>query len=127
MRVAISTGGKPTFRILGGDRLQGCSDGIEQRFLRSGLGGLQEIFDLRPHLLGGVEVRTIRGKEPHLGPGRFDQFNGFFVLVSREIIQDNNIAWTQAWQKRMPHIFAEDVGVGCPVDGHAGRAAIQPN
>ena len=46
MRVAISTGGKPTFRILGGDHLQGCSDGTEQHFLRSGLGGGMNYYAL---------------------------------------------------------------------------------
>jgi len=47
--------------------------------------------------------------------------------VGGEVIQDNNIARTQAWQKHMTHIFAKDVGVNCSIDGHAGRGAIHPN
>ena len=81
MTCRISAGLEPALGIMGCDRFQGIANGGQQSIESSGLGGSQELFDLRPHLLDGVEVWAIRWKEPYFGPGRGDQREGFFILV----------------------------------------------
>ena len=85
MTCRIPTGLEPALGILGCNCFQGIGNGCQQSIEGAGLGSSQELFDLRPHPLDGVKIRTIRGKEPYLGPSRLDRRNGFFVLMSQRL------------------------------------------
>ena len=127
MTCRISAGLEPALGILGCDRFQGSGDGGQQSIEGSGLGVSQEFFDLRPHLLNRVHIRTVGWKEPCLGPGRLDCRNGFFVLMCREIVEHDNIAWPERGNQDLPNIFPEDLCGRGSVDCHASRRTIQSN
>lgn len=127
MRCGISAGLEPADGVLGSDGLQGCSDGVEQHLLRASFRGSQELFDLRPHLLNWVHVRAIGRQEPYLCASRFHKPDRFGILMGTEIIQHNNVTGPESRKKDVPYVFTEDVGIGCPVDSHAGRRTVQPN
>ena len=58
----VSTGAKPSFGILRGDRFQGCFDCLCQFFRCSGFDSAQDRFHLAPHLLYRIEIRAVCGE-----------------------------------------------------------------
>jgi len=109
MTCRISAGLEPSLGILGCDRFQGSGNGIEKQVLCSGFGVSQEFFDLRPHLLNRVQIRAIGWKEPYLGLGQIDHRNGLFVLMSREIVEHDDVTWPKRGNQDLANIFQEDL------------------
>ena len=127
MTCRISAGLEPASGILGCDRFQGIGNGGQQSIEGASLGRSQELFDLRPHLLDRIEVRAIGWKEPYVGPGRLDRRKGSDVLMSREIVEYDDVAWPERGKKNLPHVLAEDLPGRGPVDSHARRRSVQSN
>jgi len=94
LRCRISARKKESLRILGRNGLESGADCGEKGLLRSGFARPQMGLDLAPHLLYGVEVGAVGRKELQSGAARFDEGFRFFVLVGREIVDDNDVAVT---------------------------------
>src|SRR5271165_3134560 len=66
---------KPSGGVVCGNGGDGLSGGLLQGFHQPGLGRTQQLFDLRPSLLDGIEVRRVGRQIEQLRPASLDQLS----------------------------------------------------
>lgn len=93
----------------------------------AGLGFAEQSFDLAPHHFDGVEVGRIGRQEPDLRAHLPNEFEGLFVLVCAQVVEDDDVAGPQGRPQDFADVGLEDLRVGRPLDRHAGTGPIQPN
>ena len=112
---------------MGGDRLEGASDGCDQGFMGSGLGTAEIPFDLAPHFFDGIEIRGIGRQKQDLSPGLGDQGQCLIVFVRGQVIHHHQISRPEGRTQHFPNIGLEHFRVSRPVDGQTGRGPVHPN
>jgi len=84
-------------------------------------------LQLAPHHFYRVEVWGVGRQEAHLSLGLLDQAQGVFAFVGAEVVHDNDICWAERGDEDLAHIGMEDLGIGGPLNSHAGGGTIQPH
>jgi hypothetical protein len=125
LRCRISARKKVPLCILGCNRLKSAADRCEESFLGSGFGRAEVSLDFAPHVFNGIEVRTVGWEEFEGRTARFDKGFRFLVLVSGEVVRDNDVTTPQGWAEYMPNVLAKDLSASCAVDGHAAGRPVK--
>ena len=74
-----------------GDMSEGRAEIRPEGLARPRGGPPRQGFELRKHLLNGIEVGTVRREKPQGGPPLFNQLRTDRILVNGEIIEDDEI------------------------------------
>lgn len=107
--------------FVGREELERDGDEATDLLKTTRLGGAQERFQLRERELDRIEVRTIGREESNDRPDLLDRGPYLWLLVGRQVVEDDDIARAQ---RRHQHLF--DVGeerrtINGPIE-HRGRA-----
>ena len=124
--------GEPCGGVLRGDCGQGLGDSGLQRFQTSGLGRAQEMFDLGPGLLDGIEVRRVGRQLQQTSSRACHELAHARYLVGRQVIHDHHLPGTQPRTQDLLPIGQENISVAGLGNGHrslqaAGGQRRQPS
>lgn len=84
-------------------------------------GGAQERFQFGERQLDRIEVRTIRRKESHEGAHLLDRGPHLWLLVDREVVEDDDIALAQRGDQDLVDVGEERRAINGPIE-HRERA-----
>jgi len=84
-----------------------------------------ELLDLRPHLFNGVEIGTVRWKEPDFCAGRLNGGYDGWRLVRGQVVQHDNISIAKIRDQHVPDIRFKDFSIRRSLNHHGGRRSIQ--
>ena len=95
---------EPSVNVLSADPAQRIDQGIQKGIPGSGFGRSQSRLDLRPTQFNRIEIWRVRREEDQASTPSFDQVLGVITLMSRQIIQHDQVAFTQRRRKHRFHI-----------------------
>src|SRR5215813_6544331 len=110
-------------------RLEGfecASDPIIECGKRSFLGLAQMRLDFGKALLDRIEIGTVGRQIAQCSVHRFDDLAHPISLVSRQVIDDDDVAWPQRRRQAFLQIFDEDRTVHRAIDDERSGEAIKP-
>ena len=84
----------------------------------------QRVLDLGEHLLDGVEVGAVGGKEPHLRASGLDGFANADGLVGAEVVHDDDISFVQGGNKKLFDVGVEFFAVDGTIEDTRRRHAV---
>jgi hypothetical protein len=90
-------------RVLRSDGSDGLRDRRFQLIENAGLHSSQELFQLGPGLLDGIEVGRVGRQVQQLRAAAFQQPAHSFDLVRAQIVEDNDVARLQPWSEHLFH------------------------
>ena len=90
---------------------------------RASLVRAEQLFELGPSLLYGVQIGRVRWQVEQLGSCRFDSFAHSVDLVRTEIVHHHHVAKPQFWAQDFIQIGEEYLPVRGRLDGHGGDHA----
>jgi hypothetical protein len=93
-------------RVLGSDGVDGPGDGRLKLIERAGLDSSQELFQLGPGLLDGIEIGRLGWQVQQLCTAAFNQRAHPLDFVCAEIVEDDDVARLQLWPE---HLFQKEV------------------
>jgi hypothetical protein len=93
---------KEALAISGGNGLKGDLGGLEELLVGTRSVAAQDLFDLAPHLLNGIEVWRIGGQIQQPCAGGFDGLADSPNFVRGQIIQDRHVAGAQGGREPLP-------------------------
>jgi len=73
----------------------------------------------------GIEIGTVGWQEFESCTAHFDKSFRFLVLVSGEVVRDNDVSAPKGWAEYMPNVLAKDLCDSCAVDGHAAGRPVK--
>jgi hypothetical protein len=88
-------------------------DGLLERVRGSGFGGAQQLLELCPGFLDGVEVGRVGWEREQFCSGGCDSLAYACDLVRAEVVHDHHIARSQCWTENVVEVSEEYLGVGC--------------
>jgi hypothetical protein len=100
---SVSGAKKEAFAVCGGNGLEGHFRCTQQLFLGPGGVAAQDLFDLAPHGLDGIEVRRIRRQIQQPGAGGFKSFPDSPDFVRGQIVQNHHLARAQGGRESLCH------------------------
>jgi hypothetical protein len=86
-------------RIVRRDETQGLSNGLDERLDGLCSNFTRKLLDLGKGFCNGREVRRIRWQKEQLTAFGAQQLLNTTGFVSSQIVQDDNIAWSQRWEQ----------------------------
>jgi len=97
---SVSGAKKEAFAVCGGNGLEGLFSCTQQLFVSPGSVAAQDLFDLAPHRLDGIEVRRIGRQIQQPGAGGFPDSPD---LVRGRIVQNHHLARAQGGDESLRH------------------------
>ena len=116
---------EPCLSVLRPDVWKMVCDGLFEGLCRSGFDCAEQLFELGPGFLDGIEIRRVRWQIEQFGSGSFDAFAHAGHLVRAEVVHDHHIARSQRWAEKMFEISEENFSVRGRFDRHGGDHAPQ--
>lgn len=109
---------KPAERILRGNTGQCLDNGLLECLARASADSPQGSFQFGERLLDWREIRRIRWQEEELASSRFDRLLNARPSMSREIVQDHDLARAQAGSQDLLNIRFKGGLVGGAIQQH---------
>jgi len=100
---SVSGAKKEAFAVCDGNRLEGLFRCTQQLFVGPGSVPAQDLFDLAPHGLDGIEVRRIRRQIQQPGAGGCEGFPDSPDFVRGQIVQNDHLTRAQGGCEPLPH------------------------
>ena len=105
---------------MGWELTEECADLAPGRLDCALVGLAQEGLELGEDLLDGIEVGTVGRKKEQLGADGSDEAADGLALVATEIIDDDDVARAERWQKHLLDIGQEAAAIDRTVDDAGG-------
>src|ERR1700679_1654271 len=116
---------EPCLSVLRPDVWKMVCDGLFEGLCRSGFGCAEQLFELGPGFLDGIEIGRVGWQIEQFGSGSFDAFAHAGHFVRAEVVHDHHIARSQHWAENMFEISEENFSVRGRFDRHGGDHATQ--
>ena len=114
---SVSGAKKEAFAVGDGNGLEGLFRCAQQLFVAPGSVAAQDLFDLAPHGLDGIEVRRIRRQIPQPGASGIEGFPDSPDFVRGQIVQNHHLARAQGpkltCSRRVLEILTSTTGREC--------------
>ena len=108
-----------------GNVLHRRSNGMIKSFTTKRRETTAEIFDLHPDLFDKIELRRVRWGEEH-GASHLKTTLGYSgVLMSREVIHDDDVAWSKVGEKLLGDESIENGDACSRIDRHPSTKAVE--
>ena len=93
--------GKPPESILNGDQIQSGCNGLLELFPRTSSYPPQKGFQFGERLFNRREIRRVSRQKQEATPFGFDGLLHAASQVNREMIQDHDLPWLEAWGEHL--------------------------
>lgn len=117
---------EPSFSVFWSDAFQRLAGGLIEQFFASGLGGSQNLLELRPSFFDWVEIGRIGRKIEELRACCLDLLLDAWHLVRTQVVHHHHVTRSQRRNQKMLDIGAKDLAVGGGGNGHGSHHAGQP-
>jgi hypothetical protein len=124
---SVSGAKKEAFAVCGGNGLEGLFRCLQQLFFGPGSVAAQDLFDLAPHGLDGIEVRRIRRQIQQPGAGGGKGFPDSPDFVRGQIIQNHHLTGAQGGCKSLCHPSQKHFAVHGPFKKPRSAGTLQTN
>ena len=88
--------------------------------------GAQEGFQFGERELNGIEIGTVRWEEPQERTDLFDRGPDFRLLMQREVVEDDDIAWSQRRHQYLFDVGEETRIIDRPIEDGRGAETLEP-
>ena len=106
--------------VLRSDGSEGLTEAVFESEHRTSFGSAEELLDLGPALLDGIEVGGIRRQIAKLGSALLNQITHALHFVSGQIVHHHDVAGLELRAQHLFDVSQEDVTIGGRFDGHDG-------
>src|SRR5258706_10558556 len=101
------------------------SDAVVQSRHGAFLGFAQVSLELRKGLFDRIEIWAVRRQVTQFGAGRLNDLAHLFALVSRQIVDDDDMAGPERWNQALLQVLDEDRPVYRAIDDEGRAEAVQ--
>jgi hypothetical protein len=109
---------EPCFGILGSDCFEGVGDGLIESIRTPGFGCTQELLELGPGLLDGIQIRRVGRQIEKLCVAGLNQLAYPRHLMRRQVVHHHDVARLELGAQNLFHIRAKDLAVDGRGDRH---------
>lgn len=117
--------GKPTESILSGDQIQRGCNGLLEIFPCASTYPPQKGFQFGERFFNRREIRRVSWQKQQATPFGFDRLLHPTSQVNREIIQDHDLPWLEAWGEHLLDVDLKSGAICDPIQhkrwSHAGQ------
>jgi hypothetical protein len=124
---SVSGAKKEALAVRDGNRLKGGSGRPQELFAGTGSVAAQDLFDLAPHGLDGIEIGRIRRQVQEPGTGRFQGLADSPDFVRGQIVHDHQVAGFEARHQPLLHPSQKHFSVHRTFKQPRGAGALQAN
>ncbi len=123
----VPSGKKEVFAVGDGKGLEGVFCRPEQLFVGSRSVAAEDLFDLAPVGLDGIEIRGIGRHVQQTGADGLDDLTDFLDLVGGQIVQDDYIPGAQGGHQPLRHSGQKHFAVHGAFNKPRGTGTLQAN
>ena len=111
--------------FIGGKEVERDRDEAADLLIAPRARGAQERFQFGKRELNRIEIGTVRREEPQGRTHVFDRGPDFRLLMDREVVENDDIAWSQAGHQDLFDVREETRAIDGPIEDGRGAETLE--